>query len=90
MRFGATIDHITYDPRLIDQHQNVIIDLTDINGKQKRQTMTLLVADLVSWGKGEKLIQNALPYLTVAEREFLMTGLTQEEWDDIFGEDSDE
>ena len=32
------------------------------------------------------LIQNAFPFLSPNEREFLLTGLPEEEWDDLFGE----
>ena len=31
------------------------------------------------WQNG-KSIQNAMPYLTADEREFIMTGITPEEW----------
>jgi len=41
------------------------------------------MADYDAWQKG-KLIQNAMPYLTPSEREFLMTGITAEEWDNVF------
>ena len=37
-----------------------------------------------SWLNGEK-IQNALSYLTAAQREFIKTGITPEEWDNAFG-----
>lgn len=30
------------------------------------------------------LIQQAFPFLSAEEREFLMTGITPEEWDEIF------
>ena len=36
-------------------------------------------------GKG-RLIQDIFPNLNASEREFLMTGTTQQEWDDMFGE----
>jgi hypothetical protein len=36
------------------------------------------------WLSGEGHIQNMLPHLTPAQREFLMTGITQEQWDDTF------
>jgi hypothetical protein len=36
--------------------------------------------------KGE-LVQNAFPFLSVDQREFLLTGLFPEEWDKIFGEE---
>ena len=34
----------------------------------------------------KELIQNIVPNLTMDEREFLMTGITNEEWIRIFGE----
>jgi len=40
------------------------------------------------WKAGE-LIQNAFPMLNSAQREFIMTGSTQEEWDEMFDEDKE-
>ncbi len=34
----------------------------------------------------KELIQNIVPNLTLAEREFLMTGITEKEWDTTFAE----
>lgn len=36
-----------------------------------------------AWRNG-KLIQDAMPNLTPAEREFIKTGVTQEEWNKMF------
>lgn len=37
------------------------------------------------WKTG-KCIQHAAPNLTSAQREFLLTGMTSDEWDDLFAE----
>jgi hypothetical protein len=37
-----------------------------------------------------ELIQNIVPNLTPGQREFLMTGITPEEWTSIYGELEDE
>ena len=37
------------------------------------------------WQQGE-LIQNAFPNLSASEREFIKTGITDEEWDLAFKE----
>jgi len=42
-------------------------------------------AQLENW-EGGMLIQNAMPNLTPDEREFLLTGITAEEWENSFGE----
>ena len=34
----------------------------------------------------KELIQNIVPNLTMDEREFLMTGITTEEWNTTFGD----
>lgn len=40
---------------------------------------------LNEWQSGV-LIQDAMPNLTAGEREFIKTGITDEEWDNAFGE----
>lgn len=35
----------------------------------------------------KELIQDIVPHLSIDEREFLMTGITSEEWNKMFGED---
>lgn len=39
---------------------------------------------LSAWESGT-LIQNAMPHLSADEREFIMTGITPQEWEDAFG-----
>lgn len=39
--------------------------------------------DYIRWLDGA-LIQDAMPYLSPDDREFLMTGATPEEWDNLF------
>ena len=40
-------------------------------------------AQLDAWQAGT-LIQDAMPNLSADEREFIKTGITAEEWDDMF------
>ena len=42
---------------------------------------------LERWRNGE-LIQNVMPELTPDEREFIMSGITPNDWDNIFGADT--
>lgn len=34
------------------------------------------------------LVQNVFPHLTAGDREFLVTGITEQEWADVFGEEA--
>lgn len=40
------------------------------------------------WQMQGKLIQNAFPELSAGEREFLITGITPEEWNELFSEEN--
>lgn len=40
------------------------------------------------WDHGE-LIQNVFPELSDDDREFIMTGITPDEWDELFPENED-
>lgn len=51
-----------------------------------RRTMVIKMnfEDYRAWRDDGLLIQQALPYLTADEREFIMTGITPEQWESIF------
>jgi hypothetical protein len=38
----------------------------------------------MSWKSGEKLLQDAFPRLSPSDREFIKSGITDEEWDELF------
>jgi len=37
----------------------------------------------------KELIQNIVPDLTPGEREFLISGITEQEWDTLYGEEGE-
>lgn len=53
-------------------------------GKENTMSIVLDLNDLRNWESRNLLIQEALPYLTPEEREFIMTGYTPEDWKAIF------
>lgn len=54
-------------------------------------TLDLPITDeqLARWRAGE-LIQNVMPHLAPAQREFLITGYTEQDWGRMFSGDDDE
>ena len=59
-------------------------------GKQATQTLPIDATQLLEWECNPRaLVQDVFPGLTAAQREFLMTGMTAEEWDDLFGDKED-
>jgi hypothetical protein len=43
-----------------------------------------------NWRNKRMLIQDALPHLDEDEREFLMTGYTPDDWEEMYSEDENE
>ena len=42
-----------------------------------------------TWIQREELIQDLFPSLSSDEREFIQTGITRDEWDEMFGDESE-
>ena len=42
--------------------------------------------DMLEWEAGLGNIQELMPYLTVDDREFILSGITKEEWNSVFAE----
>ena len=53
-----------------------------LTGKINTMEITMNPSDYLAWENG-MMIQNALPYLTANEREFIKTGMVDDEWDEM-------
>lgn len=53
------------------------------SGITRTKAMFVKPQDLVDHGERTKNIQNCFPYLSPDEREFIMTGITKEEWETL-------
>ena len=56
-----------------------------LSGKVHSVELPITSKQLSTWESGKGLIQEVFPKLTSAQREFIMTGTTEEEWNDVFG-----
>ena len=63
-----------------------ITRVSPFSNKKATLEIDVTARQIASWEKGE-LIQDAMPNLTPAEREFIKMGITPDEWDDRFGVD---
>ena len=62
-----------------------VIAVSNVTGKENKMELVMTEKQYDDWRHGGVLIQNALPHLTQDEREFLISGVTPEEWDNLFG-----
>ena len=61
-----------------------------ISGIEHTRNIPVNPDDFLSWQAGLGSVQDLMPYLTDADREFILSGITEGEWDDAFGELEDE
>jgi hypothetical protein len=54
---------------------------SELTGAYREMEIDVCPQQIKEWEEG-KLIQDAMPNLTPSEREFIKTGITDEEWDD--------
>jgi len=59
------------------------------SGKINTMDLKVTQEELDRWKAGE-LAQNVWPQLSPSAREFIMTGITEEEWDEEFGPASED
>jgi hypothetical protein len=58
----------------------LIVARSDLTGKISSMDIDVTQEQINEW-EGGSLIQDVMPDLTPEEREFIMTGITQEEWE---------
>lgn len=56
-----------------------------LSGARNAREIPVTQEQLDAWNSGV-LIQNAMPNLSADDREFIKTGITPEEWEDLFGD----
>ena len=57
-----------------------------ISGNINTMSLPITEEQYTAWEQGT-LVQDAMPHLSPDEREFIMTGITPEEWADNFGDE---
>ena len=58
-----------------------------ISGICRTKTFMVDPDKLRSYNRKEIYIQDAFPHLSVDDREFILSGVTVEEWDNVFGKE---
>lgn len=63
---------------------------SSISGIVREREIPVNPEHLILWERGYGNIQDLMPYLNDADREFILSGITAEEWDEAFLEDEEE
>jgi hypothetical protein len=59
-------------------------------GKVNTMDIPITESELIAWQNSHVLIQRMFPHLSDDQREFLLSGVTPEEWNECMGEEEDE
>jgi hypothetical protein len=62
---------------------------SQVSGVTRTLDLPITQEQFDDWQSG-KHIQWAMPHLTPGQREFLITGITDEEWDELFKDEDDD
>ena len=63
----------------------LITKVSMLSGVTHTRDIDVTQEQLEAWAGGV-FVQNAMPHLSVDDREFIKTGSTPEEWEDLFNE----
>lgn len=61
-----------------------------ISGIERTKNIPVNPDDYHAWKNGAGSIQDLMPYLNDNDREFILSGITPEEWDEVFSDVIDE
>ena len=67
----------------------LITKTSPISGKQHTMEIPVTQQQIDAWERGE-LIHKAMPEVPAELREFILSGITPEEWNDLFGKIGEE
>lgn len=56
-----------------------------VTGELNEMDLPVTPEQLMDWKINRKLVQDVFPHLTAVQREFLISGYTEEDWQFIFG-----
>lgn len=57
-----------------------------ISGIQRTMDIPVNPEDFMAWQAGHGNIQDLMPYLSTDHREFILSGITADEWDAAFAD----
>lgn len=62
----------------------IIMRKSSLSGITRQKDLPVTEEQIERWRKGE-LLQNVFPHLSPDDREFIKTGITAEEWEEMLG-----
>lgn len=68
----------------------LITKTSQLTGIEHTREIDVTVEQFDNWNCHGMLIQDAMPHLSPADREFILSGITPEEWEAAFAPDDED
>jgi hypothetical protein len=65
----------------------IVSRISDFTGERHEKDLPVTDAQLQLYAEGRVKLQDCFPNLTPADRDFIKFGCTEEEWNEIFGDE---
>jgi hypothetical protein len=65
-----------------------VVRTSMVSGKVREWDLDITEDQIIAYNNGA-LVQDAFPNLNADDREFLMTGITPDEWDSLWGSEEE-
>jgi hypothetical protein len=66
----------------------LVVRTSMVSGKVREKDLDITEEQILAYNNGA-LVQDAFPNLNADDREFLMTGITPDEWDSLWGSEEE-
>ena len=92
MRYEGLVENNSRYPHIINivdcpsRAASIVEARSLASGKANRLEIPADALAILKWMNNDEMIQNALPKLNAEQREFLISGCTSEDWEDMFWE----
>jgi len=63
----------------------IITNKSEVSGKIRSMDLPVTEEQMTRFSSGRYTIQDCFPNLSADEREFIKSGITAEEWEEVFG-----
>ena len=64
--------------------------ISTLTGNRTERDIEITDDQILRFKEGKELVQTIFPNLSADDREFLISGITPEEWKDAFGEEKED
>jgi len=64
----------------------IITNKSEVSGKIRSMELPVAAEQLMRYSSGRFTLQDCVPNLSPDQREFIKTGITADEWEDVFND----